>query len=288
MKLRIVAKTDAGKERDQNEDAFIFCPDLSISDWTLNKASATLGPFGCLLCVADGIGGANNGEIASRLAIDSIKRSFSDSVEVSKAASSDSNIKDFLTYAVKEADLTIKNYAIDHQASIGLGTTIVVCWILNNTAYIAWCGDSRCYLYNPKTGLLPLTKDHSYVQELIDKGELTEDEAFHHPDNNIITKALGDMDLQTLPDIVTHVVEPEDTILLCSDGLCGYCSNQSIEEVVRNNYSDMNHCCKKLLQLALDTGGYDNICIVLASLSKKKTCSDQLFQELDFTLKIAR
>ena len=250
MKLRIVAKTDAGKERDQNEDAFIFCPDLSISDWTLNKASATLGPFGCLLCVADGIGGANNGEIASRLAIDSIKRSFSDSVEVSKAASSDSNIKDFLTYAVKEADLTIKNYAIDHPDSIGLGTTIVVCWILNNTAYIAWCGDSRCYLYNPKTGLLPLTKDHSYVQELIDKG---------------VT-------------ITTHVVEPEDTILLCSDGLCGYCSNQSIEEVVRNNYSDMNHCCKKLLQLALDTGGYDNICIVLASLSKKKPALINFFK----------
>ena len=107
MTIRIVGKTDLGKEREQNEDAFIFCPDLSSQDWTLSKASATLGPFGCLLCVADGIGGANNGKTASKLATDSIKRSFSDSVEVSKATSSESNIKDFLAYAIKEADKTI-------------------------------------------------------------------------------------------------------------------------------------------------------------------------------------
>ena len=278
MDISIAAKTDPGKERDQNEDAFIFCPDLSSPDWTHNRASVTLGPYGCLLCVADGIGGANNGETASKLATDSIKRSFSNSVDVSKAASSESNIKNFLAYAIKEADLKIKHYATGHPDSLGLGTTIVVCWILNNTAYIAWCGDSRCYLFNPKAGLLPLTKDHSYVQELVDKGELTKDEAFCHPESNIITRALGDSDIQTLPDIVTHTVEPEDIILLCSDGLCGYCSNQSIEEVIRNNYSDMNHCCNKLLQLSLDTGGYDNICILLASLSQQKSTVINFFK----------
>lgn len=83
MTISIVGKTDIGKHRDQNEEAFIFCPDLSRPDWTRSEASATLGSFGCLLCVADGMGSANNREIASQFATDSINRSFSDNVEVS-------------------------------------------------------------------------------------------------------------------------------------------------------------------------------------------------------------
>ena len=227
MKLRIVAKTDIGKERDQNEDAFIICPDLSHPNWKLDKAQVDLSPYGSLLVVADGMGGANAGEVASSLAIDVIRQFFSAS-EVASAIDSEKQIKAYLQSAIKSADATIKEHMTKHPETTGMGTTIVVCWILNDKAHIAWCGDSRCYMYNSKKGLKALTKDHSYVQELVDEGTITEKEAFSHPDSNLITRGLGDFDTDALADIVTYSIQPNDILLLCSDGLCGYCDNNTI------------------------------------------------------------
>jgi protein phosphatase len=263
MKITLSAKTDIGKERDQNEDAFIICPDLSHPDWDKSEASVDLGPYGSLLVVADGMGGANAGEVASSLAMETLKRRFSPS-NLATACSSDQQATDFLQASVKAADDAIREQILKQPETEGMGTTIVICWILKDKAYIAWCGDSRCYLFNPQTGLRALTKDHSYVQELIDKGELTEEAAFTHPDNNVITRGLGDFDESAVADIVIQPLQPTDTLLLCSDGLCGYCTNKTIEKVMKAHSGNVSNCCKALMDTALNAGGYDNICIALA------------------------
>lgn len=286
MRIEIVAKTDIGKEREQNEDAFIICPDLTHPNWELDKAQVDLGPFGTLLAVADGMGGANAGEVASGLAMETLRQCFSTSRIVS-VVNSEQHVQNYLQLAIKSADTFIKEHIIKHPETAGMGTTIVVCWILNNKAYIVWCGDSRCYMFNPKKGLMALTKDHSYVQELIDKGELTEEESFSHPDSNIITRGLGDFDTDVLADIVTYSIQPNDVFLLCSDGLSGYCRNSLIEKTIKTNYQDINKCCDKLMDLALDAGGYDNICIALASVcNEDKTLAHSSSSIKDFFKKL--
>lgn len=273
MKIKLSAKTDIGKERDHNEDAFVICPDLSHPNWGKNKDSLDLGTFGTLLVVADGMGGANAGEVASRLSIESIQNAFNSS-DITSIIASEEKIKAFLQDTVKTADKYLNEHMIEHPETIGMGTTLVVCWILKDQAYIVWCGDSRCYVFNPQSGLKALTKDHSYVQELIDKGALTEKAALTHPDSNLITRGLGDFDNSAEADIVTHTIQPNDMFLLCSDGLCGYCTNNAIENVIKTYYDDVDGCCDKLMELALGAGGYDNICIVLAKVYDKD--EDQL------------
>ena len=165
-----------------------------------------------------------------------------------------------------KADEAINRKAWEDPDTVGMGTTIVICWIVGKKAHIAWCGDSRCYLFNPQKGLKSLTKDHSYVQELVDQGEISEQEAFNHPDSNIITRGLGDINSQSTPDIISHPLEANDVLLLCSDGLSGYCKDNDIEHILQDNYLDIDCCNDQLLQLALQAGGHDNICLVLASL----------------------
>lgn len=266
MKIKIVAVTDTGKERTNNEDAYIICPDLSQQDWSHSETPTyiSLNKYGSLLVVADGMGGANAGEVASSIATKSIRRAFSkDNVE---NAIKNNGIEDLLYSCIKDADESINQKIYEDPDTSGMGTTIVVCWVIGNIAYIAWCGDSRCYVYNAFKGLKLLSKDHSLVQELIDKGEITEKEAFTHPDNNVITRGLGDVDSQSTPEIINYPLSPNDIVLLCSDGLCGYCTNRAIEKILEKNSIDIMKCRDELMKLALEAGGYDNICIALASI----------------------
>jgi protein phosphatase len=257
------AVTDVGKLRTNNEDVFAICPDLANPNWDLDDMPSyiPIGQAGSLLIVADGMGGPDAGEVASEMAVDSVRASFSDE----KVRQHD-DIDQFLQTLFKEANRAITKSVEEDTATIGMGTTIVVCWILGNQAHIAWCGDSRCYVYNPNTGLKPLTKDHSYVQTLVDKGQITEKEAFYHPESNIITRGLGDLDIPAVPDIMTYPVAPNDLFLLCSDGLCGLCRDREIERVLNKHYQNISVCKQELLKLALDAGGDDNICIALASV----------------------
>lgn len=266
MKIKIVAVSETGKERDNNEDAYIICPDLLQQDWSHSETPTyiPLNKYGSLLVVADGMGGTNAGEVASSIATKSIRRSFSK--ENVEHAIMGNCIEDLLCSCIKDADESINQKIYEDPDTLGMGTTIVVCWIIGNVAHIAWCGDSRCYVYNAFKGLKLLSKDHSLVQELIDKGEITEKEAFTHPDNNVITRCLGDVNSQSQPDIVSYSIAPNDIILLCSDGLCGYIANKEIEHVLDANSNDIIKCRDELLNLALDVGGYDNICIALASI----------------------
>ena len=266
MKINISSICDIGIERTNNEDAVAICSDLNSHTW--NKYSTdgyiTLSTVGSLFIVADGMGGANAGEIASRLAIKSIEDSF-ETEQYYRLITLDSDIHTFLKKCIIKSNQAILDYVVQSPDSIGLGTTIVLAWIVGGKVHIAWCGDSRCYCFNPNTGLRLLTKDHSLVQELVDKGEIKRDDAFNHPDNNIVTRCLGDVDAEAVPEIVTYTINDGDIFLLCSDGLCGYCRDSLIEKTMYRNYSDIEQCSKALLQNALDTGGQDNISIVLCA-----------------------
>jgi serine/threonine protein kinase len=120
--------------------------------------------------------------------------------------------------------------------------------------------------YIPAIYQMAFTYGCYYVQELVDKGELIAEEAYLHPDSNLITRALGDDSCNNEPDVISSRLEPGELLLLCSDGLCGYCPDESIEQVLRAHYTDAEQCCDQLLSLALDAGGYDNICIAVVSL----------------------
>lgn len=264
MNIKISAITDAGIERTNNEDAVVVCSDIDEQNWSLeNDANyQALGKYGCLMVVADGMGGARAGEVASSIAVNTIKNCFAKD-QICKIDLTDASIHEQLSLAVQQSNNAIMEHVVTDPDSIGLGTTIVITWIISGNAYIAWCGDSRCYCYNPGTGLEQLTKDHSYVQELIDKGEITPKQAFNHPDSNIITKCLGDVDSIPEPDIITYQLKDGDILLSCSDGLCGYCDDKSIEKVLLNNFDNLPLCKDNLLKLAMSAGGQDNITIAL-------------------------
>ncbi|MBR0494244.1 MAG: serine/threonine-protein phosphatase [Muribaculaceae bacterium] len=268
MKIKIASRLDIGKRRENNEDALAYCANLSEPEWREDDMCAylPLGENGALAVVADGMGGANAGEVASSISIQTIRETFTIDRVSAAVKGGEETIKSLLLEAIKQADTAILQRIATDDGTQGMGTTIVVCWIVAGKAYIAWCGDSRCYSYNPTKGLKPLTHDHSLVQEMVDNGEITPEEAFSHPDGNIITRGLGDFGSEVNPDFVVHPVKGNETLMLCSDGLCGYCIDRAMEACMDQNHTDTSMCCQSLLQQALDAGGYDNISIITISL----------------------
>lgn len=266
VNIQVAASTDVGLVRQNNEDNFIICPDLSNPNWEQQESngSIALGEYGTLLVVADGMGGANAGEVASAIAIDTVRQLFVEDA-IKESVKSDASICKFLRDVVQTADKNILQHSKNDSNTRGMGTTIVMAWILGTKAYVAWCGDSRCYLFNQKVGYSRLSNDHSYVQELVDKGELEPEMAFDHPYSNIITRCLGDTQSQAEPDVRIQQLKDGDIIMLCSDGLCGYCRDEQISEVVMGS-EDMQECRNKLISAALAAGGYDNVTVACAKV----------------------
>ena len=191
IKFKIAAKTDTGLVRTTNEDNFQAASDLSSQPmkW-VNNAECDLGDKGALLVVADGMGGMNAGEIASEIAVETIKEHFAPENITEQTLNSQTSINFFMKKAIVDADKRIKEEAKNNDGHKGMGTTIVVAWLISDQLYVAWCGDSRAYIYNRLNGLKQITKDHSYVQTLVDKGKLKPEEAFDFPDSNIITRKI--------------------------------------------------------------------------------------------------
>lgn len=260
MEIYISGKTDVGLERLENEDAFAFCPDLEMQDWSSRDMVRYVetGTAGAVAVVADGMGGENAGEIASALAVETVRNRFH-SVDLPKVASSDESVKAFMEDLFHEADESILDYTSKVPETVGMGTTLTLLWIVGRKAYVAWCGDSRCYLFNKGVGLKSLSKDHSYVQELIDGGAISEDESFEHPDNHIITRCLGGLSVPAEPDMKVYDICAGDSFLLCSDGLCGYCSSTQIAQVLKK--AKDHSASDELVRLALKSGGSDNITV---------------------------
>ena len=187
--FRMAARCEAAG-RPNNEDNYQIDADLSDDKWGFTAdAQVELGNKGALLVVCDGMGGMNAGEVASAIAVETIKSRFAaDQLTDNALAEPMAYIKS----AIVAADAAIKKHGKEYPDTAGMGSTIVLAWLLGKKVYVGWCGDSRCYCYNSKTGLVRLSHDHSYVQELVDAGKLTEELAFDHPNNNIITRSLGD------------------------------------------------------------------------------------------------
>lgn len=268
MKIKISSRLDIGKRRDNNEDALAYCADLSQPDWREDEMASylPLGDYGALAVVADGMGGANAGEVASSISIQAIKDTFTTDRVSAAVKGGEDTIKSLLLEAIRQADAAILQRIATDDGTQGMGTTIVICWLVSGKAYIVWCGDSRCYSYHPSQGLKPLTHDHSLVQEMVDNGQITPEEAFSHPDGNIITRGLGDFGSEVEPDFVVHPIRDDETLMLCSDGLCGYCIDKDLEVCMDQYYTDTSKCCQSLLQRALDAGGHDNISIITISI----------------------
>ena len=264
MLFKLTAGTNVGCVRTNNEDNFIVNENLDNKDWFLPNdmsKSILLGKNGAILVVADGMGGMNAGEVASAIAIDTVKSIFSQD-DLSKIIVSERKIEAFLKDAIVEADAKIKARVKEDDSTAGMGTTIVIAWILGDVAHIAWCGDSRAYLFNAGSGLVRLAKDHSYVQELVDAGKLDPDLAFDHPNSNIITRSLGDAPVKARPDYVSRPLTSGDFILLCSDGLCGLCRDEEIAQIMAVA-ADVESCKNLLIKAALEAGGYDNVTVAL-------------------------
>ncbi|MGN1240275.1 MAG: PP2C family protein-serine/threonine phosphatase [Paludibacteraceae bacterium] len=264
IKFRMAARCEAAG-RPNNEDNYQLDFDLSDDIWgfTADKP-IDLGKKGALLVVCDGMGGMNAGEVASAIAVATIKSWFdSDKLTTEVLASP----KAYIKQAIIAADSAIKAHGKAHPETEGMGSTIVMAWMLGKKVYVGWCGDSRCYCYNPQTGLVRLSRDHSYVQELVDAGKLTEDLAFDHPNNNVITRSLGDPNGTARPDVKEFDLHDEDILLLCSDGLCGCLRDKEIEKQIATHYQGSMQECRDALWAADEAAGWhDNVTIALAQV----------------------
>ena len=227
-------RTDIGRMRRQNEDAAWFDESRAV------------------FAVADGMGGHLAGEVASRMAIEAVQRMAKDNACPGIAA---------LREAVASAHETILAHAQDHIECAGMGTTLSVLWLGVNYAYIAHVGDSRIYRLR-EGSLTQITQDHSLVEELVRAGLITREQARTHPRRNIITRALGTHG-ENEPDLLVTDVRDGDLFLLCTDGLTGMVADGDIERVLREN--DMETAADRLLALALEAGGRDNVTLILCA-----------------------
>lgn len=270
IRFKMTAVTNVGLVRTNNEDNFIVNPNIAAANWLIPKDSRTeieLGKFGCLMVVADGMGGMNAGEVASDLAVNGIRKSFDEVKDFSKVIDSEGHIEYFMKKAIVSADNDIKRKVKEDPSTSGMGTTIVMAWLLGNIVHIAWCGDSRAYLFNKRFGLTRLSRDHSYVQELVDSGKLDPELAFDHPNSNIITRSLGDFPSPAKPDYMSRGVTTGDIILLCTDGLCGLVRDDEINSVLMSDADGLADYKVGLIDAALNAGGHDNVTIALLECS---------------------
>ncbi|MCC8071636.1 MAG: protein phosphatase 2C domain-containing protein [Bacteroidales bacterium] len=267
MKIIFAAKTDMGLVRTNNEDNFQLASDLTQPRmmWVNNQV-VDLGANGALLVVADGMGGMNAGEVASEIAVTTMRQWFAPERLTAEVKRTRFSIEKFMNEAIVQADANIKREAQVHPESKGMGTTIVVAWILEGKLYISWCGDSRAYIYNPAAGLHQITKDHSYVQSLVDKGSITREDAFDFPDSNIITRSLCDGGPKAKPECLFQPYDlcNGDIVLLCTDGLSGMIRDHEMESIIAANHTDMALLVDQLIQAACAAEGSDNITIALA------------------------
>ncbi len=263
--VSVFAKTDVGKTRDHNEDTFL------VADLTNQRVSLQpdvreheVGNKGSLFMVADGMGGAAAGEVASEIATSAIYEHLVNTWIVE----SETTPRQFayrLREAVERANAKIHTYAREHPDLKGMGTTTTAAGLLGDTIYLTQVGDSRAYLVRDGEAI-QLTKDQSLMQRLVDAGELTEEEAERSERRNIILQALGP-DAKVRVDLTHQPVRRGDALVICSDGLSGQVRKEEIAQAVARNDRDLVDICGELIDLANERGGPDNITVLIARFS---------------------
>jgi len=238
---RVAAVTDPGRRRRRNEDSYVIEPPL--------------------FAIADGMGGAQAGEVASRLATVALKESGTE-------ASGEERIFDL----IQKANRRVYDRSSTDPNTSGMGTTITVALVENERVAFGHVGDSRAYLIREAT-MEQLTEDHSLVNELLKTGRLSREEAESHPQRSVITRALGtdpDVDVDTF----TIAAREGDLFLLCSDGLTDMVSEDSILSVVERNRDDIDDALRALVRAANKAGGEDNITVVAFEIADRAPARD--------------
>lgn len=202
--------------------------------------------------IADGMGGHNAGEVASKLAVELTINYF-------KNNSNNQDLESIIKSAVTEANSKIFQEAQIDKSLKGMGTTITACLINNKKIVVANVGDSSCYVIKDNQ-IIKVTKDHSLVQQLIDAGTITEEEALNHPNKNIITRALGTSKVLDI-DIFTLELKGIEKVILCTDGLTNVVSKEEIYDIAINNNNEI--ACGTLIELSKYKGSRDNISIII-------------------------
>jgi serine/threonine protein phosphatase PrpC len=261
VRASVFGKTDLGRTREHNEDTFLVA-DLSTGNASLQPEvrQHEVGPRGSLFMVADGMGGAAAGELASAMAADLIYRHLA----TAWARDTDASAERFafrMKEAVELANEQIYGYAREHPEVRGMGTTVTAAGVFGEDLYVAQIGDSRGYLVRNGEAI-QLTKDQSLMQRLVDAGELTEEEAEQSERRNIILQALGP-DPRVRVDLTHQVLRRGDTLILCSDGLSGSVRREEFAQVAAEQ-KDLPSLCAGLIDLANERGGPDNITVVAA------------------------
>lgn len=259
--VHVFGRTDVGRTREHNEDAFVVA-DLTRENATLQPEvrTHTLGPKGTLFMVADGMGGAAAGEVASAMAIETVLQEMRQRW-VAGGTSDPEAFAAAIRDAGAAANSRIHRYASEHPEHRGMGSTATIVGVLGDRLYLAQVGDSRAYLVRSGAAR-QLTKDQSLVQKLVEAGELTAEEAEKSERRNIILQALGP-EPRVKVDLTTQQVRQGDTLVLCSDGLSGQVKPDAIAQIVRDT-PDLMAACKALIDLANENGGPDNITVICA------------------------
>ena len=238
-------KSDVGRTREINED-FIYVSNEKV------------GPLPNLYIVSDGMGGHKAGEIASSMAVNFfvdyiLNNSFNDNNEV----------LDFIVNAINYANKAVyEKSKLDLECS-GMGATFSVCTIINDKIYAAHVGDSRIYLLNDAK-IKQISVDHTYVNEMVRMGKITADQAKHHPQKNIITRALG-INKNIEVDAFIEPFNLNEYVLICSDGLTSMLDDEEIFDTINDNKYDFGNKVLKCIEDANEKGGYDNISVILIS-----------------------
>ncbi len=261
VRVSVFGKTDLGRTRDHNEDTFLVA-DLTTGQSVSSLAAAehVIGPRGSLFMVADGMGGAAAGELASSMAAQVIFEHLSTEWRNDKDGSGE-RFAFRMREAVDRANAEIHAYAQQHPDVRGMGTTLTAAGVFGSTIYLAQIGDSRAYLVRNDRAF-QLTKDQSLTQRLVDAGELTEEEAETNVRRNIILQALGP-DPKVRVVLSTQELRRNDVLVVCSDGLSGLVKKEEIAERVVAE-PDLARACSQLIEMANERGGPDNITVVMA------------------------
>ena len=245
MPLRVGAATDVGLKRSQNEDRFAV--------W--NAAGTLAVTRGVLLVVADGMGGAQAGEVASQLAVECVLKTYCEGIN---------SILDDLEHAVETANHVIHEHSLAHPELRGMGTTCTALVVRGSETYFAHVGDSRAYRVR-KGAIEQLTQDHSLVAQLVEHRHLTPEQAKVDPRRNVVTRSVGvgaevDVDAAEVDD----PLQQGDTLVICSDGLHTLVEDHEIAQLASG--ADVSVACDQLIALANERGGHDNITVVIGRI----------------------
>lgn len=249
--MKVAYRSDIGKVRDLDEDSILVI--------RIGSVYSSMQQERALFILADGMGGHNAGEVASSLAV----RKIAEYLFPTLISLADVDWFLALRSGTEEANKSVLDYNIKNPEFQGMGTTLVVAILIDRKLYVGNIGDSRLYLINGnRKEIRQITKDHSFVQKLVDNGKITKEEARFHPQKSIITGAIG-----CFPEVEVDTfeldLEKDDIILLCCDGLTDVVNDDEIKEIVFRN-KDIQKACDELIKTANDKGGPDNISVILA------------------------